>query len=339
MLNPVYIDWAITGRCNLKCGHCSTNYQQELSFEDSCRLAEEITELNPQWVIIQGGEPLLKEGLCELLMKMKALDIYLITNGMLLNKSLIKFLKEVNVKIIFSMDGSTKSIYESTKIGANFEKLLQTIKLASYENIFYGTTVVLSKRNIHQIKELIELTEKHNGRFITFIPLQPFGEDELYYNNYAMSKEEHKQALINIYKDSKKKSIQVFYDEPFLWAFGKSMKIEIPSGRSGITIPECKGCAWGSSLYIQPGGEILPCMFSPKEFIVSQYPKESLAKSWAKILNSEFIKEFKWRKKRKGLCSRCEYFEICYGCASRIFKLYKDLSESDPVCPIWLTND
>jgi len=58
----------------------------ELSTERARRLIAEIAELKPGWLIIEGGEPLLREDIFELLalMQQKQLEVHLITNGMVL---------------------------------------------------------------------------------------------------------------------------------------------------------------------------------------------------------------------------------------------------------------
>ena len=282
----------------------------------------------------------MRGGLHKVLERMKSLDVFLITNGMLLTKRWIKSLKEIGVKIIFSMDGSTKPVYEDTKKGASFERLVHAIESASLGGLFHGITVVLSKKNVHQIEELIKFVARHDGKFITFIPLQPFGDgfQKKYYETNALSSDEHACALLDAYEKAKEYPVQVYYDEPFLWAFAEREGIEIPKERSGITIPDLKGCACGTSLYIQPGGEILPCMFSPETTVVSKYPEESLEQGWERIRNSELIKTFKSRGHRRGPCARCEYFFKCHGCLSRIYRLYGDPSKSDPACPIAMEN-
>lgn len=332
-----YIDWAITANCNLRCEHCITRFQSELPFRSALKLAEEIVSLNPGWVIVEGGEPLMREGLRELLKEMKSLDIYLVTNGLLLNERWAKDLKETDVKIIFSMDGSTAQVYEGTKEGASFKQFVHAVELASREGLFHGITVVLSKRNLHQVEKFIEFVARRDGKFITFIPLQPSGNggaQEEYYKTYALSSDEHARVLPLVYEKAMGCRVQIYYDEPFLWAFAEREGIEIPKERSGITIPDLKGCACGTSLYIQPDGKILPCMFSPEALAVSKYPEESLERGWEKMRNSELIERFKLRGCRQGPCARCKCFDACYGCLSRIFRLYGDISKSDPACPL-----
>ena len=65
--SPALVDWAITPKCNLKCRHCRGMAKDELSTERARKLVTEIAELKPGWVIVEGGEPLLRADLFELL--------------------------------------------------------------------------------------------------------------------------------------------------------------------------------------------------------------------------------------------------------------------------------
>jgi MoaA/NifB/PqqE/SkfB family radical SAM enzyme len=76
--SPHFVDWAITRKCNLSCRHCRGVTEGELSTEQAKRLVAEIAELEPGWVIVEGGEPLLREDLFELLelMEQRQLDVH-----------------------------------------------------------------------------------------------------------------------------------------------------------------------------------------------------------------------------------------------------------------------
>ena len=58
---------------------------EELSTERAKKLIAEIAELKPGWIIVEGGEPLLREDLFELLalMQQNQPEVHLITNGIL----------------------------------------------------------------------------------------------------------------------------------------------------------------------------------------------------------------------------------------------------------------
>jgi len=52
---PYLVDREITAKCNLRCRHCRGFPEGELSTERAKKLKAEIAELEPSWVIIEGG--------------------------------------------------------------------------------------------------------------------------------------------------------------------------------------------------------------------------------------------------------------------------------------------
>jgi radical SAM protein with 4Fe4S-binding SPASM domain len=331
-MRPRFVDWAITSRCNLRCGHCLAERERELPPELLPRLAGEVVDLGPDWVILEGGEPLLREDLPRLLGEMENLDLYLITNGSVLNGRLAGELAERGVRVVFSLDGVSREVYEGTKEGASFQALRRGVEEARREGIFHGVTVVLSRRNLHQLEGMIEFVQREGGRFVTFIPLQAReGGVDPYYRAYGLSPSEHLQALRRIY--GRDWGVEVYYDAPFLWAFAEREGISLPGGRSGITIPEVRGCACGSTLYLAADGRVLPCMFSPSPLVLSRYPQRSLREAWEGIRGSELIRRFKSREEREPPCSSCPHFSHCFGCMARVMRVQGRLSAPDPECP------
>ncbi|MEM0358877.1 MAG: radical SAM protein [Candidatus Hadarchaeales archaeon] len=331
-MRPRFVDWAITSKCNLRCSHCLAERGEELPREQLLALAGEVKELGPDWVILEGGEPLLREDLSLLLRELEGLDLYLITNGSMLRGEVARELGRRGVKVLFSMDGASKEVYEGTKGGASFRDFCKGVEEARREGIFHGVTVVLSKRNFHQMEETIKFVEEHGGKFVTFIPLQPRnGGNDPYYRTHGLSPQDHLLAMHRIYEREWK--VEVYYDAPFLWAFSEREGVPLPEGRSGITIPEVRGCACGTTLYVTFDGRILPCMFFPTSFPFSRYPERSLKEGWERVRNSELIRGFKDRGKREAPCSSCFHFEECFGCMSRVLRVQGRLSASDPECP------
>ncbi len=331
-MGPRFVDWAITSRCNLRCRHCLAEKAEEMPRELLLPLAEEIVELRPDWVILEGGEPLLREGLLPLLSEMEGLDLYLITNGSLLGEELARELGRRGVRVVFSMDGASREVYEETKEGASFQSFQRGVERASREGIFHGVTVVLSRKNLHQMGETVEFVRRQGGKFVTFIPLQPRdGGEDPYYRAYGLSPRDHLRAMRLIY--GRDWGVEVYYDAPFLWAFAEREGVSLPGGRSGITIPEVRGCACGTTLYLAPDGGILPCMFSPPSLTLSRYPEESLRRAWEKVRGSELIRRFKSREGREPPCSPCPHFHQCFGCMSRVLKVQGRPSAPDPECP------
>ncbi len=326
---PYFVDWAITNKCNLNCEFCTGLPEEELSHDEAIKLASEINSLKPGWVILEGGEPFLREDLEEVLNVLKC-KVYIITNGNA--KINIKSLKRFNVKVIFSLDGATEKVYKEIR-GGDFNLVMNKIRLCAEEGIFHGIATVLSKKNFFQIEEFFKTFEPFKPNLI-FIPLKP-SENMNYYNENSLSPSEQLMALKEVHFFSSKYKIEAYYDEPFFWAFKEfsGLRVSSQESKSGITVEEHFGCVAGKTIYIQANGDVNYCMFSPRELKVGNVKEFGLKSIWEKILNSKILMEFKTKEMRRGICRDCERFNICYGCLSRIFSLSNSHLNSDPVCP------
>ncbi len=336
MSNPIYVDWAITSVCNLNCRHCVGMEEGEITNEEAIKIANDIIGLSPKWVILEGGEPLLRKDLCQIggMFKQENIDVFVITNGSAFNQDRLQELATLSPKVLFSIDGADAAVYEYTKRGANFKVATDWAAQCAALGIFHGITTVLSKLNLGQIKEFIQLTESLGGKRIIFLPLKPFGKDEVsvrYYQQYALTPKEQEAAVKEIY--SYESNLDIFYDEPFLWNLSAKHGFPISNVDSGVTIPGVEGCAASYSLYIQTDGSVRPCMFSSEELTFGNATEEPLADIWLRMRQSEVLTKWADQGARKGACGKCQQFESCRGCLARTMKLMGDSLAADPCCP------
>ena len=243
-------------------------------------------------------------------------------------------LKTFSPKILFSIDGADAATYEYTKTGSSFKTATEWAKRCADAGLLQGVTTVLSKANLGQIKALIRLTEDLGGKSIFFLPLKPFGNDALsekYYQQNALSPQEHVSAIKEIYGSGT--SLEIFYDEPFLWNMAEKLGISLIDSDSGITIPEVTGCAAAYSLYIQTGGSVRPCMFCDEKLNFGNAAEESLSIIWQRMSLSQTLTHWTDRNKRRGHCNECPRFESCHGCLARVAKISGNTLDADSSCP------
>ena len=336
MTSLVYVDWAITRACNLKCQHCVGMEQDELTHDEAVGIANDIVSLSPKWVILEGGEPLLRKDLPQIgeIFRQAGIDIFVITNGNAFNDKRLHELASFSPKVLFSFDGANAEVYEFVKRGANFETALHWARRCADIGIFQGITTVLTRRTAGQAMDIIRLTESLGGKRVIFLPLKPFGNDAVsraYYEQYALTPKEQEEAVKALY--SFPSDVDIFYDEPFLWNLSAKHGFSLSSVDSGITIPEVKGCAAACSLYIQTDGSVRPCMFCPPQLTFGNAAKESLSDIYQRMRSSPVLTGWAEQKSRKGACAKCPQFESCRGCLARSTILMGDPLASDPCCP------
>ncbi len=137
---PIHLDIESTGVCNLRCPFCATTtenwgpsspgYMEWGLFQ---RIVDEGTEYGLCAAKLSfRGEPTLHQRLVEMVeyAKQKGLmDVYFNTNATLLTARLINRLIDAGLdRISISIEGTTKEVYEASRVGAKFEKVKANVE-------------------------------------------------------------------------------------------------------------------------------------------------------------------------------------------------------------------
>lgn len=331
---PHIVDWAITPKCNLSCRHCRGMAQGEVSTARARDLVEEIAALTPNWVIVEGGEPLLRNDLFELLdlMQQKQLNTYLITNGMLLTPGLITTLVSLGIKVMLSIDGANAATYETIRGGASFEKAIEQARNCVREGLLEALNFTVMKANYTEIPGIFEIAKSIGVKQITLIGFKPCHG----YHDEVLTPSEYLEAIRLACAAAQRTGVGLFFDEPFFWAIVKNrgFTAEMPALHSGILTSSTTACIFGEYLFIEPNGDVKPCSFAP--MVMGNVNDKRLDVIWHDMLDSPFLQQIKEPKNRTGQCGDCHYVTDCKGCRSRTFLLTGDWFASDPCCPLSL---
>jgi MoaA/NifB/PqqE/SkfB family radical SAM enzyme len=137
---PITGSFELTFRCNLRCVHCYCNLppndqdaiEKELTTEEVFDIFDQIAEAGCLWLLITGGEPLLRKDFLEIYTyaKKKGFIITLFTNGTLITEEIADYLKEWPPnKVEITLYGVTSETYERvTGISGSFKRCKRGIK-------------------------------------------------------------------------------------------------------------------------------------------------------------------------------------------------------------------
>jgi GTP 3',8-cyclase len=185
---------SITDRCNYKCVYCRTGEHgaqyPELAIGEYLRLIKLFVSLGIEKVRLTGGEPLLRNGLIELIGDLASLrtpsgaslDLALTTNGHLLEK-LASPLKAAGLnRVTVSMDAVDAPTFERiTRVPGSFEKVLRGVRAARDAGLtpLKINCVLLRGFNDNEIEGFARFAREEEVavRFIEFMPLE---EDRLW---------------------------------------------------------------------------------------------------------------------------------------------------------------
>jgi radical SAM protein with 4Fe4S-binding SPASM domain len=330
MKAPYFVDWGITNVCDLKCIYCGFKFKKKsVSTDTAIRIVKEIADLNPKWLIIEGGEPFLRLDFMQILQNLAEyrIDTNVLTSGMFLDEKNIANIRKIGAKLMLSFDGGTKSTYESIKRGASFDKAVDAIKKCIAHDILESVNYTLLKANYLEIPVFLKLMADLEVPKVIFIPLKPPSN---IYREQALSAAEYENAIKLVCEHTTDK-YDIFFDEPFFYAMldllGKDM---IQRTQSRIYAPE-DGCIFGKYMFIRHDGSVRPCMFSPIEH--GDVHNQSIVQIWNDMMDDDLIKKIH-KPVRTGFCENCAYLKVCKGCRVRSFFYTNNWFGSDPACPV-----
>ncbi len=196
---PLKTVFYITFRCNLECPYCYRRTRESVEMETAQikTMMLEFKEMGTYFWVFNGGEPLLREDLPELIDYAKKIGFHcsLVTNGVLLadkirDNPVFKKLDFVQI----SLEGP-REIHNRMCGEGGFENIIEAFGLLKSLNIKTNILTLMTKDNIDYLSYLIELVEQHQMT-ITFQPLGIHQEDtQEMTRTYFPSKIKFKEAV------------------------------------------------------------------------------------------------------------------------------------------------
>ena len=121
------------------------------------RLFNELDYKNCTVVTTQCGEPFIyKRELFNLIKQRKWKHMTILTNGTLLTENDIDFLSKYKdyIDIIISIDADIKDIYETIRVGANFDIVYENLKTLIEKGLLKTINCVVLKENESIVKDM-----------------------------------------------------------------------------------------------------------------------------------------------------------------------------------------
>ncbi|MDD5163925.1 MAG: radical SAM protein [Candidatus ainarchaeum sp.] len=168
---PIAVNFHLNTDCNLRCKYCYANVDSrfdshpvDLNTEQVLGLIDEMYKAGTRWLILLGGEPLLRQDIGEIVahIKKKGIICEIVTNGTLV-KNRIDAIKDVDLLCV-SCDGD-EIANDIMRGNGTYKKIVEGIGAASANGINIRIHAVLSRHNINKkaLDSLVELAEKNRA--------------------------------------------------------------------------------------------------------------------------------------------------------------------------------
>jgi radical SAM protein with 4Fe4S-binding SPASM domain len=328
----------ITNKCNLRCTHCylsaGSSNKTDLTLAEIKKVLKSVRELGGTSVAIGGGEPLVREDCIEILRYAESLDllISLGTNGTLIDRKLAKLLSEIELKIQVSLDGASKETHDLVRGEGSYELAIKGIDNLIAEGMQDDILIAFTpmKINIHEINEIIDLTQNLGISVIQFPPLSPSGRAREKWNKLKLSDKETLRFWNFLHKKAEK-----LRGKMDLLADCFSLNIN--------TLGTPFRCTIGTQLRIDPEGYVYPCQcfHFGNTYCLGNIREQSLKKIVLGNRLNGIMEECFERPLKIDECMGCEWKNYCgSGCMGLAFENNGDVlhPESCEIRKKWVEN-
>ncbi len=167
---PRFIVWDITYACPLRCSHCYSESgrraSRQLKKEDLLRVTDAMIAVNPEAIVLAGGEPLVVKDILAVMERFvdAGVDIVLYTSGWHLSADMLPMLMDFCTTVVVSIDGATARVHNRIRgRAASFERALNSLALLNQEVAKrkqkdkkcpqLAIDFVVMQSNIHQLRQ------------------------------------------------------------------------------------------------------------------------------------------------------------------------------------------
>ncbi|MBN1669945.1 MAG: radical SAM protein [Kiritimatiellae bacterium] len=267
---PCMVNWAVTGRCNLRCRHCYGDYgaaqKAELPLDLLLRTVDELQAMGTRRITLEGGEPLVRPDIVRLVdhIRSRRIEIALCTNGILLPGLLDELAGKIDL-FVLSLDGSEP--YNDWLRGKGaYRKTLAALEALRERGIRPLIFSCLIDRNMDDIDAVVRVA-REVGAYVTFnIAVARIGDQN---GRVPLQKEQdaaYRRAIAHIVR-LKRQGAPVYYSlgnyrQALSWptfAVESYRREDLPAMARAARrrmIPCLAGRYW---CYIECNGEVYPC--------------------------------------------------------------------------------
>jgi len=329
-------DFRLTWRCNSQCIFCDIwkvyrdpeAYRKdhgvglnvstdEMSTEEIKRVLDDLKKMGTQNITYSGGEPTLRRDLCELIgyAHSKGMATLINTNGIAITEHDAEELVTSGLSVAnFSIDGHNAELHDSFRGKGVFERAirgLQALREASKKHkryVWINVNAVLNKKNCRHIPDLIGKKTEWGVDSFSLVPVNISENEGSVYKNT----EEFKLDVEDIYyiKDVLSgENLRRFQKAGLLYAspFGETRE-EIERNVQNCYTETDQYCVapWFRTV-IQPNGDVLPCCYSPSDYVVGNVRENNVSAIWDGPSYQEFRR--KCKPIAHPICRWCTLFK------------------------------
>ena len=347
---PMVVIWEITRACALACKHCRANAitkrnPHELSFDDGCRIMDQVREFGSPIFVLTGGDPLLRPDFYDLVRYGTSLGLRVssspsgtkLVTAEAMRKGAAAGLKRVQ----FSLDGATPETHDGFRqVRGSFQWTMDGLRHALDAGIEVQVGTTLSRYSIDELEQIAAIVEDVGASLWSVFFLVPVGRGQ---QSDMVTPEEGERVVRWLFElsDHVPYAIKTTEAPFFRRVAAQSSGAQLPvapasvshraSPAPGMLMPgriasfgvnDAKGF-----MFIDHVGQVYPSGFLPVS--AGSVHEHSLA--WL-YKESPLFQQLRDPDLLEGKCGVCEFRRSCGGSRARAYALTGNYLASDPYC-------
>ena len=242
-------------KCNQKCIFCYASGQHlskvtELSTQEWKNAIDKLKKAGVPMITFTGGEPTMREDLCELIDYSKWFVTRLNTNGVLLSPSLCENLAKASLDSVqITLYSSEEQIHNQLVGSEHFNDTVKGISNAVSAGLDVSINTPLCKKNSDYLSTL-RFVNSLGVRFVTISGLICTGTAEINHSEYDLTENELYEIVRSAKEYCNENGMEIDFTSPGLI---KSELLE----ELKMNVPMCGACL--SNMAIAPDGTVIPC--------------------------------------------------------------------------------
>lgn len=181
---PPFLIASITSSCNLHCEGCYSRYNQEtvdaaptdqLTDEEWLAVFREADELGVSFILLAGGEPLLRRGVVEAAAKMPQIVFPVFTNGTFVDERYLGlFDRSRNLVPVLSIEGDREKTDARRGAGV-FDTITATMDALHDRGLLFGVSLTVTSENVREVlsPEFIDGLTSRGCKLVVYVELVP----------------------------------------------------------------------------------------------------------------------------------------------------------------------
>ncbi len=185
---PSYLIASITSSCNLHCAGCYSRANNatedcepsmQLSDEEWLKIFKEAEDLGISFILLAGGEPMLRWDVIEQAGKMQNILFPIFTNGTYMGGKYMELLDSCrNLIPVISIEGGADET-DSRRGEGVYDKVISVMDELKSRGLIYGVSVTVTKDNLKEVfsDDFLETMRSRGCKAVFYIEFVPVSEE------------------------------------------------------------------------------------------------------------------------------------------------------------------